>query len=506
MNNETIDFDWTSAEADLPADLLDRSKYAKFLSSFLASKGKEENFVLNINASWGAGKTWFLKRWAEEIKNTHPVVFIDAWKSDHSKDPFLAVISAIVNDLEKMVDPRRVESSLTKKSWLLMKSIAPEVTKGIIKKYLGADCDEISRAIEEDDENILASIGSKIVGDLIKVHDKTNNTIDEFKVAISSYLQCIEAEKKLCLPLFIFIDELDRCRPTYAIEMLETIKHIFDMKKVVFIVATDKSQLQHSIKAVYGSGFNSSKYLDRFFDRTVALQQKSNELFINDKISSSGALEKVISSNVPNSWLYGDGEGNKKIHINLLVRVSHVFEMDLRTISQWIDRLDASLSNNPVGIDVFYLSFLLAANCVDQSMYNDIVTRKYAEKPNGNIKNYIYNDRMESSVLIPIELNCKVMGEFVSVKDDVYQIPWRETVKVNFDVFNIFDIFDDSLEVSQFENISMKLYDKLSNGNQFGKRVFDMDSSRYLFMMSNKERKVRKDVHIQLVELSTVLE
>jgi len=68
------------------------------------------------------------------------------------------------------------------------------------------------------------------------------------------------------LPVFVLIDELDRCRPPYAIAMLERIKHLFEIPDVVFVVATDSEQLVHSIRAVYGQDFSGSRYLTRFFD------------------------------------------------------------------------------------------------------------------------------------------------------------------------------------------------------------------------------------------------
>ncbi|WP_419182173.1 P-loop NTPase fold protein [Pantoea ananatis] len=42
------------------------------------------------------------------------------------------------------------------------------------------------------------------------------------------------SQPALSYPLFVFVDELDRCRPTYAIEMLETIKHLFSIENVVY--------------------------------------------------------------------------------------------------------------------------------------------------------------------------------------------------------------------------------------------------------------------------------
>lgn len=79
--------------------MLDRSKYAEFLTSFLTSM-KDQNYVMNLNAEWGAGKTYFIKRWYEDIKGNYPAAYIDVWKNDFSEDPLLTVISAITETLE----------------------------------------------------------------------------------------------------------------------------------------------------------------------------------------------------------------------------------------------------------------------------------------------------------------------------------------------------------------------------------------------------------------------
>lgn len=63
-----------------------------------------------------------------------------------------------------------------------------------------------------------------------------------------------------------FIDELDRCRPTFAIELLERIKHLFDIQNIVFVLSIDKEQLEASTAAAYGSAINAPEYLRRFID------------------------------------------------------------------------------------------------------------------------------------------------------------------------------------------------------------------------------------------------
>jgi hypothetical protein len=76
-------------------------------------------------------------------------------------------------------------------------------------------------------------------------------------------------------PLFVVVDELDRCRPDYALRMLEEIKHFFDVPGVVFILGLHGGQLSKSIKAVYGTEFDSDDYLRRFFTRRYELRSQS---------------------------------------------------------------------------------------------------------------------------------------------------------------------------------------------------------------------------------------
>jgi hypothetical protein len=143
-----------------------------------------------------------------------------------------------------------------------------------------------------------------------------------------------DSEGKLEKPMFVFIDELDRCRPTYAIELLETVKHLFDIPGLIFVIATDTEQLQHSIKAVYGEGFDSNKYLYRFFDRTFTLKQPDLEKFIKSlKIYNDQLLPVLLSS------CDGLVSSDKDTSLNNLAVIARSFNFDLRTTSQWLNQL-----------------------------------------------------------------------------------------------------------------------------------------------------------------------
>lgn len=92
------------------------------------------------------------------------------------------------------------------------------------------------------------------------------------------------------------VDELDRCRPSHAIQLLESIKHLFNTDGIVFLVATNTNELAASVKAVYGNDFNSKRYLLRFFDRTFRFREVEMKDFISNLFDSYGLEPSEFSS------------------------------------------------------------------------------------------------------------------------------------------------------------------------------------------------------------------
>ena len=80
--------------------------------------------------------------------------------------------------------------------------------------------------------------------------------IGDFKAGIERALEALAQAEAVTLPMFVFVDELDRCRPNFAIELLEGIKHLFGINGVCFVVATNMAQLSESVKAIYGVNFD----------------------------------------------------------------------------------------------------------------------------------------------------------------------------------------------------------------------------------------------------------
>ncbi len=98
-------------------------------------------------------------------------------------------------------------------------------------------------------------------------------TAEEIRMQVKDVFESIIVEN--VQKLVVFVDELDRCRPAFTMEMLERIKHYFDDDRIIFVVAINREQLVHLISNCYGEHFDSTRYLDKFFDKNVYLPKIS---------------------------------------------------------------------------------------------------------------------------------------------------------------------------------------------------------------------------------------
>ena len=107
-------------------------------------------------------------------------------------------------------------------------------------------------------------------------YGEAKQAITEFRQTLGDVADAL-SEDHNGRPLVVVVDELDRCRPSYAIELLETAKHPFAVDRVVFVLAVNRAQLAESVRALYGAGFNSEGYLRRFFDLDFRLPEPNRE-------------------------------------------------------------------------------------------------------------------------------------------------------------------------------------------------------------------------------------
>ncbi|HAT7739032.1 TPA: NTPase KAP [Vibrio vulnificus] len=379
--------------AHYPKDTLNRAKYAQYLSNFLASKGydesregedKKRNYVLNLNSEWGSGKTYFLKRWAEDLKAHHPVVYVDAWQQDYSDDPLMTVISSMVSQLREQAGRAEGNAAISVigKAGGLFKALAPAVVGGVTKKFTGIDFAAVMNdaegasaesGIKDEDGNALdmSAAASKAVQYMLDEHDGKSKAISALKQSVSQWLEAVKGLTDKQYPAFVFIDELDRCRPSYAVEMLETIKHIFDIKGVVFVVATDTRQLQHAVRVVYGQGFDADIYLGRFFNTRYTLKKMPLKELLSvhcdlDKLSINSLSQKRIGL-----W---PRPMDTYVHFENLSTIYRALKLSERESIQITERLVSIVDNldSATHLDIYYLAVLMCLKEKHFKLYDQL--------------------------------------------------------------------------------------------------------------------------------------
>ena len=323
-------------EIEIPADdpfkydLLDRRESITALTHIIGSI--DGPCVLAVDAPWGAGKTTFLKIWEQHLRNENfPVVSFNAWETDFSDDPFIALSDAILQELNKY-DGGSLESKINEYGKLAAK-VAQVAAPAVIKAFTSGLVD-ITPLLDKGIRQTLASNSPERMADYREAQ--------ELLKALSNTLQDVArdlAESKGGLPLVIVIDELDRCRPSYAVELLEAAKHIFAADHVVFVLAVNRSELAHSVSALYGSEFDAIGYLNRFFDIDFRLPEFTRRQFINSTLDATQVKDHL--NNLPNRHSYLDLLPVQE----LLNTFFDVPELSLRTIGQAIHRLGLVLAS-----------------------------------------------------------------------------------------------------------------------------------------------------------------
>lgn len=340
-----------------------REEYGKFLCSYLTTTSPDKGLVVNLNGGWGTGKTHFLKSLYVELANQHhPVVYIDAWESDFSNNPLSVVCSELLNQLGCI----KFESETnTAKNINRLKSVMGKCFKygqGIAEitgnKALGQILKGTGTAlgaIDDAEDNSTEGAYAKLVDHVAKGHNHSVEAMRDIKKELACLAEELSDSFQLETPIVFLIDELDRCRPNYAVEMLEVIKHFFETKNCVFLVASDTYALECSIKALYGNDFKSDVYLRRFFDQKVNLPEISHKDYLS--LKHSGLLDNV------GKCVDIFFENSEVKAFELISQIVVHFELSLRDLDQALNKFRSSLTfiskgrSETVGINYLVLFY-----------------------------------------------------------------------------------------------------------------------------------------------------
>ena len=253
-------------------DTIDRNIDIHYFIDILDSI--EDSCSIGLDGAWGSGKTFFVKQVKMVVDALNPYtntkesndisriqsvyskynkdglipqvcVYYDAWENDNDDDPVMSLVYTIL---------KSVNSDFSFKNHDYLK-----IAGGILEFFVQKNWGQLVDGLKGDDP--LKTI-------------ETNKNIESM---VNEFLETLLSEKGE--RLIIFIDELDRCKPSYTVHLLERIKHYFSNDRITFVFSVNTQELQHTIMRYYGSEFDASRYLDRFFDLRVSLSTPNMKKF-----------------------------------------------------------------------------------------------------------------------------------------------------------------------------------------------------------------------------------
>ena len=242
-----------------------------------------------IDGGWGTGKTEFCQKLIQLMQEQHrdyQPVYIDAFRSDHSGEPLLALLAEIIKactpedtDEQPSEQRKNITRKVAKAAGFVMKTVAKAAVGHVLKQNTdnlaeglqqimndGQDADSLTETVTDAAATIVSHTIDATVEALLKEQIEAEKNLKTLK----AYLTELAAEK----PIILFIDELDRCRPDYAVDMLEVIKHVFDVENVKVVLVMNTKQLRAAINHRYGVEVDAHKYLDKFLKYSFALPDK----------------------------------------------------------------------------------------------------------------------------------------------------------------------------------------------------------------------------------------
>lgn len=339
-------------------DKLNRQDFINFVKNLIKNSdhykrnNDSDSYVIALDSAWGTGKSFFIELLKNDIENNEDdikIVQYNAWENDYCKNAFNPLFYDILSNkiFESEVDTDNIKE-LRKPIISIMKSFGKDVAQTV---GLENTFDAVCQSGESFKDFMFRNIPE--IAELKEQRD----AFEKFKNLLKGTTDWFEDKNH---KLVIIIDELDRCKPTFAIQTLEIVKHIFDIENLIFIFAIDIQQLSHSVECVYGQGIDSTGYLCRFFDYIAKMPVSDIAPYIQNTI-------KEIK-NIPNlqTYSYKNSQNYCKFREDIadfVVDLYDAFDLSLRDLDTIIQSYKIMLDNflykyKMVGAHIIYLFYL----------------------------------------------------------------------------------------------------------------------------------------------------
>ncbi|WP_019959779.1 KAP family P-loop NTPase fold protein [Woodsholea maritima] len=353
-------------------DLFNKKKLAEDIIK--VSNAKSEPIIYMLDGPWGSGKTYFINQFIKHCDSLKiPVIHFDAFKHDISRDAFASLVGCVAKYAEQSDPKNELKNQIIKAGSKVGLSLLRGGASTIISLASGGLI--TSQVMDGAGENLKNAVNSGIGSTLNSltetaleewINSQTENEVriqdfrDILTKVVKKSIEHTDAQKA-----YFIIDELDRCRPNFSIEIIECIKHIFNIDNIDFIITTDKNHLENSLSHLYGQNINTTTYLEKFYDLRINFYRSSHSELNNAKKYIRHLCLQHLNSNA-NSIGYA---------LELLNICANTIRLSFRDIKKIIIHLSIlqHLPDPNYGVALFPLIFLRQ---IDNNLYLSAIRKE----------------------------------------------------------------------------------------------------------------------------------
>jgi hypothetical protein len=256
-------------------------KFHEYARAFAAiARQSEPRLAIGIFGDWGSGKTTLMRAIERELEASETVVtlWFNAWRYEREEHLIVPLLDTLREALKEWAerpgrDPdlreraRRAAATVSRAAGALLAGLS--ITAGIPGgPSLELDVDRARGDWRQREEEAVQQPRSLYHA--------------VFRALQESFAQFVERGQQR---IVVFIDDLDRCLPTSALEVLESMKLFFDLEGFVFVVGLDREVVQRAVELKYrpleaaagavDSPVRGSEYIKKIFQVPFSLPQVS---------------------------------------------------------------------------------------------------------------------------------------------------------------------------------------------------------------------------------------
>ncbi len=433
-------------------DFFDRKKFIENLTKLF--QNTSDGLVITINSQWGEGKTTLLKVWEKALSqdNQFIPIYYDAFKNDFSKDVFLSIAVEIHEALKSEI-LKSGNNPKNKEQLAILKKHALDITFESLKIITQASSGIIlsSQGVPKPISKLFSKLINKLLFDTLnhKAEEKFNahlrleKNIHAYQAQLREILGYKKNKKNVTeRKIVFFVDELDRCRPDFAIEVIEKIKHLFSIENVFFVLAINSQQLTEIISHSYGINPSNAKvYLQKFVHIETNLPPldytRNNQNTLNTKIGKF--VNQLINLHDMEKYFRGDNQVKTAI-INLLATFKKplVTPRDIERVFSLI-AVALSSSEGSVRNDIQTLNALC-----NMAILKVLAPQLYERWKGGEFINE-NNNELEGNIFHQLE---KIFPEKITSKDNKFSVKKIKYVSGILDIYTFYKTVSNSVTIS----------------------------------------------------------